>query len=250
MLLQEVGLNGSIFSVKINSLVCLVFLAFFISSCLRKETNPVPQSSDSAFFDPNNWGNKLYFVKDTLFTTSGPYEENWIRLEKPVEWIKGVDGLSRLRIEVYRSDSLQEPYNFNFIENMLVFRDLNQAQIDFGNTRFVNLIFPAAKNKIWDGNRFNAMGPEFYTYINCDTVVKIGNLIFPGTFVVLKNEVNNYLSQKKSLEMYSINYGSIYRYDKSIVSDGVQILTDSSHIYSTSFTGFVSDSIVTAWLEN
>jgi|GEM_PF-5465430 len=238
------------FSFKVNSLFCLVFLAFFISSCLRKETNPTVQSTDSSFFDPGNLGNKLYFVKDTLFTTTGPYEENWIRLEKPVEWITGVDGVSRRRIEVYRSDSLQEPYDFYFIENMLIFRDLNQAQIDFGNTRFVNLIFPATKNKIWDGNRFNALGPEYYTYASCDTIVEIGNLVFPGTFVVLKNEVNNYLTQKKSLEMYSVNYGSIFKYDKTIVSDGVQILTDSSHIYSTTFKGFVSDSIVTAWLEN
>ncbi len=94
------------------------------------------------------------------------------------------------------------------------------------NTRFVKLVFPPEKAKIWNGNMFNALPPENWQITALDEQVKVGSITYPQTMqVVQKNEIN-FIEEIVRYERYARNIGMVY-----LLSDSINTQVEGSRGY-------------------
>jgi len=91
-----------------------------------------------------------------------------------------------------------------------------QAQRVDENTRFVKLVFPVEKAKIWNGNMFNARPSEDWQITAIDEQVAVGAATYNQTLqVVQKNEIN-FIEEIVRYERYARNVGMVYLLSDSI----------------------------------
>lgn len=80
------------------------------------------------------------------------------------------------------------------------------------NIPFVKLIFPVKDHKTWNGNAFNTMGEESYSYDNVFIPISIGENMYNSSLRV-KHQDNSDVIVKTDLrnEIYAENIGLIYK---------------------------------------
>ena len=80
------------------------------------------------------------------------------------------------------------------------------------NYRFVKLIFPTIKDKVWNGNAQNNLGSQDYTYTEVDEPATFGTLTFQKSLSVdQSSSLTSILSLKKYSEKYARGVGLIYK---------------------------------------
>ncbi len=95
----------------------------------------------------------------------------------------------------------------------------NSAQKVEENIRYVKLIFPIKENAKWNGNAFNQLQNEEYTYSSIHTPLTISNFIFDSTLTVKQNYKHNLIEELDKYEIYACDVGMIEKYHKDLTKN-------------------------------
>lgn len=94
------------------------------------------------------------------------------------------------------------------------------------NIRYVKLSFPIDQQSTWNGNAYNYLSDEEYSYSDIHVPLSIGLNNFDSTVTVLQVDEFNFLYSLYKVEQYAKNIGMIYKRKDSLNFNNFQQVTN------------------------
>jgi hypothetical protein len=79
------------------------------------------------------------------------------------------------------------------------------------NERFVKLIFPVREGEQWNGNVYNTLGEENYTFTDVHSPYSVSQFFFDSSLTVKQFDEQNLIMRRQSIEVYAKDIGLIYK---------------------------------------
>lgn len=117
-----------------------------------------------------------------------------------------------------RTTARIERYKRNSDTNQWIIKDVWFANLTSStaekveeNIRYIKLKFPCKIDYEWNGNAYNELGEQTYTYEYTNDEYSINDLDFDSTVKVIQKNEMTLISRKYSSEVYAKNVGMIYK---------------------------------------
>lgn len=189
-----------------NSLLLNLLL---LLSCRREL--PLPPAEDGLSLFPLYTGMvRLYEVRETTYTTSGPVATFYflrMRVDTPTR-----DAYGRLSYYVLW-DTASEPQGpWHFWKAGLAYRDTGQVELWDNNQRLWLLRFPISARTRWNRHAYTNLPPQICRYAHTDTLWQ-GR--FPRSVWVLRQvDTTSVLHKAFFYEVYARNTGLVHLYER------------------------------------
>ncbi|MDX1907013.1 MAG: hypothetical protein SF053_08240 [Bacteroidia bacterium] len=205
------------------SVVLLTLLA--LGACERVKVTIKSHTYDIFPHDSGHY--RISLVIDTTYNTQGPVPDTYYKKELLTGEETDLTGRTARLIEVYRSDEkFGTDYNFVLSRIWQQYlapedgRDYYAERIE-ENVRYVLLKFPVSVGVSWNGNLYNNLGTQAYTYETDDTTVTVQGITYENcVLVVQKADTNSFIYDRFAYEIYAPGIGLIKKYDRNIVNNG------------------------------
>jgi hypothetical protein len=190
----------------------ILFLSFIaaFAGC-RKDADLAPADMGYGYFPANIGHWAVYQVDSTSWDDFNDtvYYYNYQIKEVIESAFVDNEGRNTLRIERYKRLTDTN----SWIIKDVWFANLTSATAERveENERFIKLIFPVTEGKVWNGNAFNTLGEEEYTYNDVNIPDTIGNFIFDSSLTVKQFDERNLILYRYSSEVYAKKVGLIYK---------------------------------------
>jgi hypothetical protein len=183
---------------------------------------------------------RISLVVDTTFNAAGPVTDIFYKKEE-LEGIEvDLEGRTVRKLQTYRSE-LAAGTSFEFVPYRLYTQYIDSAgpgsryaeRIE-ENKRFIVLKFPVSPGIRWNGNLYNLLRAQEYTYSNVDSTVTVQGITYENCVVVIQKDNQNGLIRKEfAYEIYAPNIGRIKKYDQTLVFDGAngEFNPSESYVY-------------------
>ncbi len=86
----------------------------------------------------------------------------------------------------------------------------SDARVTVGGQTVVKLAFPAYDDQRWNGNRFNALGPDEFRLQRCHQTFRTDNKTIDRSLTVIQQNDSTLVSQDKRVEVYGYQIGLVY----------------------------------------
>ena len=186
----------------------LIILA--INSC--KEDEQVFLPPVYFHYVPTNTGNVVVYDVDSTYYNefdSSVAVFHFQIMERIDSTYNDNQGRPTQRIERYKRDSVGAPWNIASVWNStLTAASFERVE---NNIRYVKLGFPITASQTWNGNAYNTLGIEDYTYDSYHQPLSIDSFNFDSALTVLQVDDNNLIHQKYGLEQYANHVGLVYK---------------------------------------
>lgn len=90
------------------------------------------------------------------------------------------------------------------------------------NVRYVKLEFPVKENETWNGNAFNSLGAQEYSYTNVAKFADVGILQFDNTITIQQKNNVNLVDEEVFYEIYADGIGLVYKQATDLNKQGNQ----------------------------
>jgi len=185
-------------------------LLLAINSCKKDEVIHLPP----VYFDyvPTNIGHTLVYDVDSTYYDD--FNDTFFVFHFQVmERIDStyLDNQNRptQRIERFKRDSVNTPwYSIQAWNSTLTTARFERVE---NNIRYVRLGFPITQTQSWDGNAYNTLSIEDYSYVSFHEPLPIATFNFDSALTVLQIDDNNLIHQKYGLEQYANHVGLVYK---------------------------------------
>jgi hypothetical protein len=103
----------------------------------------------------------------------------------------------------------------------------NRVERDEENIRYIILAFPITSDITWNGNAFNQLGEEDYTYeyFNQPFTFDSLGLSFDSTLSVLQIDNDNFVERIYGEEQYAVHVGRISKTYQNLLKYGGQVVS-------------------------
>ncbi len=118
-------------------------------------------------------------------------------------------GEKKMRIERFYRENDQQNWRIKNIWTSYV--QTTQAIKTEENISFVKLSFPVSEKKSWDGNIYNVLDKQVYTFSDVHKPYELGNLTFDSTLSVIQNNFLTLIGEEFQFEIYATKVGMIYK---------------------------------------
>lgn len=210
-------------------------LIFAFLSCNRSQSI-IPEHTLRIF--PNEKGKfRIMYVEDTTFTTDGPnfpVASKFFKREELGDTTTDLRGRTVRRIETYTSpEEFGTDYQFTPSQVFTQFFNPQEngsyfAERTEDNDRVLVLRFPVFTSVIWNGNLYNDLDDQLFTYQSIDTTVSVRGNTYENCVMVLR-ENREGIFNIFSYEIYAPDIGLIKKYDRRLIfnSGGSNPFNDS-----------------------
>ncbi len=149
---------------------------------------------------------RVYKVREIEHTTTGVHDTIEYYLKEVIA--EEIDE-TNFRLERYWRDSLHQPWEIKDV--WVVEKTQTMYNVVEENIKFTKLIFPIENAKQWNGNAFNNLGEQDYSFEEIHVPFSINSIDFDSTVTVLQQDEFNAIELKKAKEIYANHVGLIYR---------------------------------------
>ncbi len=213
----------------------IIALVLFGLGCNRTQ-DIIPEHTYRLF--PNEAGKfRIMYVEDTTFTTDGldaPVVDRYFRRELLSDTTTDLRGRVLRTIETSRSEEeFGTEYRFQPGPVYAQYIEPVEGQTYFAerlanNQRVLVLQFPVFPGVTWNGNLFNNMDDQRFTYQSIDTTVIVRGKTYEQCVMVLREEREG-IFNIFSYEIYAPDIGLIKKYDRRLIfnSGGSSAFNDS-----------------------
>jgi hypothetical protein len=187
--------------------LCLLVLAALLVSC-DKEQDLSDIDLGYRYF-PNTTGSFIVYRVDSVWY--GIEEENYsyqIKEEIADEFLDGTGQPAKVLNRYYRPNN-NSPWVLVDVWTQKITSTTGEKVEE--NQRFVKLEFPVKEGETWNGNAFNALGPQTYKYVNVAKFADVGILQFDNTVTVEQKNNLNLVDEEVFYEIYADGIGMVMR---------------------------------------
>lgn len=203
-------------------IVFLFIIASFFMSCKDDEVL-IPGPEITSNFYPLDSGYWIEYQVDSivhlniddqyLVDTSIESYHFLIREEVDSTFIDG-EGKQVWAISRYKRNSDSLPWEFASLWSAKLSSSSLERVED--NLRFIRMVFPLKENRKWNGNAYNTMEEEDYTYSNLFSPKTYSSLYFDSTVVVNQNDFISNINRIIKNEVYGNHVGLLYKQIDSV----------------------------------
>ncbi|MBL7917278.1 MAG: hypothetical protein JNM96_02705 [Bacteroidia bacterium] len=205
-----------------------IFLALLVfASCSKKNATPEKVNLGQAYY-PTIIGKFVEYNVDSIVFNDLTLSVDTFRYrikEKLTEFFTDNEGRQAIRIERYIKkfnpnksyDSI--PYTMKEVWKANV--ESKNVQVVEGNIRYTKLIFPVQQSASWNGNAYNTLGEQSYTYDYIDKAESFTGKSFTNVLLVKQKDDETLISKQYYIEKYAKGAGLVYREIKDIYSNTV-----------------------------
>jgi len=79
------------------------------------------------------------------------------------------------------------------------------------NLRMIKLVFPISDSFEWNGNNYNIIGEQKYSYQDVFTPALINNISMDSTVTVMQKNSQTLISEDYQKEIYAVHVGMVYK---------------------------------------
>lgn len=206
----------------------LILYSFLFFSCKKEhETINAPSGFDYMPTNASHW--VVYDVDSVVHADNDGETDDSVRYYhfqvKEVIGSTFIDGEGRpaQRIERYKRTKAGEEWVITNIWSSTV--TAARAERAEDNIRYIPLAFPINSTNTWNGNAFNTLGEQEYSYESFHESIDIGDLTFDSALTVVRNEQDNFVERLISKEKYAVHVGRIYKVDQNFLKTGGQVVS-------------------------
>ncbi len=203
--------------------LCIIFcFAVFLSSC-KKET-AIPVDMGYKYF-PVNTGHWVIYNVDSISYNDFTHQVDSFRYQiKELVESDFYDNSGRLsqRVERYirYSDTSEWKIKNVWCETLTA----SCAERVEENLRMIKLVFPVKDSAAWNGNSYNNLGEQKYTYCNVHAPVTINAIFLDSTVTVLQKDFTSIISEDFQQEVYAAHIGLAYKKYVSLIKEPTGVI--------------------------
>ncbi|MEO0898308.1 MAG: hypothetical protein AAFY71_17985 [Bacteroidota bacterium] len=187
---------------------------------------------------PNETGKfRIMYVEDTTFTTQGidfPVVDQFYKKEEIGDTVIDLTGRAVKELQVFRSENeFGTEYRFQQDRVWTQFILPQDGATYFAerieeNDRTLVLKFPVFTGVVWNGNLYNDLDDQQFTYQSIDTTVTVRGRTFDQCVMVLREQRDG-IFNIYSYEIYAPDVGLIKKYARRLIfnSGGADPFNDS-----------------------
>lgn len=195
--------------VKVYILIQAFVIASLFGSCKKKTTTTLNLGYD---YFPLESGQYIIYRLDSLYYndfTGGIDTFKMEVKEKVTEIFNDAAGRPTARIERFYRKSTTDSWVIQDVWTSNL--SPSAAEKTEENQRFVKITFPAKKNTIWDGNRFNALGRQDYKIEAVGQSFQLPAATFDSTLFVLQKADSNLIRKEIAYEIFAKEIGLVFK---------------------------------------
>lgn len=184
-------------------------LLFLLVQCEKNTYEPLPEDLGNAYFPLRAGTVWVYEVDSVAFNSFNPN-----RLRDTFHYLLRHELLAAFTLNegdslypVQRSISADSGKSWQPLENWVMFRNAQNAQITAQGRKTVNMVFPVRLFKEWDGNLYNELDPEEYIYQSIDMRYRLNDSLDVPSVQVLQRDRENFVQRQYAEELYGKNIG-------------------------------------------
>lgn len=211
-----------------------IVLGVILTHCNREKDLVLPHTW--RIFPMDSGHQAVFYVIDTTYNTSGALVDKYYR--KDMFAGTDTDLLNRQlrRVEVFRSpDSLGNAYAWEPFRVWSQYKTDQYAEHIRENIRQLALQFPVYKGVAWNGNLYNDLGNQSFTYVAVDSTLTVGNRTYEHCVVVQRGEIQTGpLTFFTSYAAYAPDLGVVMQYELKKVYDkptSTRFNADKSYVH-------------------
>ena len=181
----------------------LLFIATF--SCSKEK---IASQSDGDYLPliPGNFSE--FDVEKTKFTLSALPEIQQFTIRQVIaDSFRDVSNQLVYKSEYYSLDN-KSAWKMDSI--VPVWRTFDKTMCQENGQVIVKMIFPLANEMVWNGNWYNAMSEKMFRVKDLGKPFNAGNIVFPKTVTIIRQDDSTLLSKNKYIEIYAMNVGLIF----------------------------------------
>lgn len=187
----------------------LIILAF-LTSC--KKDKDLPPADLGYNYYPNNVGHWVSYHVDSVAWNAfdGTVDTFHYQIKEIIESIfTDNQGRPTMRIERYIR---QSDTNAWVIKNVwYANRTASTAERVEENIRYIKLIFPVNLSAVWNGNAYNSLSEQDYTYTTVYKPYSVGIYTFDSSLTVTQKDQATYIDTDYAIEVYAKHAGLVYK---------------------------------------
>ncbi|MFN7911194.1 MAG: hypothetical protein ACK5QC_05180 [Bacteroidota bacterium] len=210
-----------------NRLIYSAMLLCFLASCAKKKIPENEQLLGTAYY-PVESGRFIEYDVDSTVYNDLPISviSHQYRIKEIIkDQFTDSEGKVAYRIERYvKIKQGTKPYDsipYTIKEVWMLNATNKSIQINERNTRYTKLIFPIELYASWNGNAFNNLGEQTYSYEYIDRQETINSLNFENVLQVKQKDIKNLIAYEYAAEKYAKNIGLAERKIINIYSNNV-----------------------------
>lgn len=192
-------------------ILCPVLISLLLAGCENKFSEFSPEEMGYDFYPLEPLSYRDYNVQEIEYNILGnPDTTNYFLREKVGDSYLNQSGEITYRLERYIKNSDTSSWQFDAVwtvnksnTNLVVVED---------NVPYVKMVFPVMEEKKWDGNAFNILKEELYSYENAFQPLIISDKEYDSTIKVIQQDnPDPIVTTDIRNEIYAKNIGLIYK---------------------------------------
>jgi len=209
----------------------LAIAAVVVVSCSKTENEELPDLKKDYY--PVSTGHSItYQVDSTVYDkfTNSKKDYSFQIKDTVLTEIESGANTKTVYIERYKKNNGETEWKFQKVISRNI-TDL-RAEEFIDNQRFVRMVFPPVKNNTWNGNTYNNLEKQEYSYKSVDKKDTVNNLSFDSIAVIVQADETNLLREDYAEEHYAKHIGLVKKYVKSIEKDFYTQKTTNGSVYT------------------
>lgn len=210
-----------------DRLIYLFVIISLLASCAKKKIPENEQLLGTAYY-PVETGRFIEYDVDSTVYNDLPVSviKYQYRIKEIVkDQFTDNEGRTAYRIERYvKIKQNTKPYDsipYTIKEVWMLNASNKNIQMNERNIRYTKLIFPVELYATWNGNAFNNLGDQNYSYEYIDKQETINNLNLDKVLQVKQKDLKNLIAYEYAIEKYAKNIGLVERKIINIYSNNV-----------------------------
>lgn len=201
--------------------------------------------SDAEYFPLRKGFYQIYAVQNIRYQLMEQVENSVYQLKtEVVDSLVNLEGGYTYTIHRSRRNTDTDPWEFQHVwsvrltaTNVVVYEE---------NVPYIKIVFPATKNRQWDGNALNNLSPDEYVLTTTGKSYQLENGETVGQYIqIVQEESGDFFNVNEREEFYVRNIGLVHREitDIEYCSDAddcdiSQQIIDNGTIYVQTLTGY------------
>lgn len=188
----------------------VILFTIFALSCDSENTISEVSPLPTDYFPLTKGSYQIYQVNEVVYTLGTPAESSYQLKTVLVDSIdRGNGSYAHVQYHYKRATSSE---GWTYLDTWSVQADARELVINEANTVFLKFRLPLNEGYTWNGNTYNNLDDDDYSFEGVRVSQEVGNTQYPDCLVINQEDNNDlvvFLDQRK--EIYARNIGLISR---------------------------------------
>lgn len=207
----------------LKSLFLLSWTLFMLSACETKTNVIEPKKFDDDYYPLHAGQSITYDVDSIVYDDFTQTVDTYNYQITDVIVSAFTDGAGKQAYRVERRYQENDTSEIKKVQEFYVDNAQSNIQMTIDNRRYLKISYPAKEGKSWDGNLYNSLDEQEYTFKDVGKGNNINGHLFDETVTVVELDKENLIEKDYVAAVYARHTGLVYWVDNNLNYKGSEI---------------------------